>query len=248
MWRADLALPALALPDLAEPSLALPDLTSLCLPSLCLTSLCLPSLCPTSTHHFATVRLPYVERVRLPRCRFADFHMGRTQFRELRPFYVKDATRETCMCIYHLRWAEFSSSLLTYRNQLRKEKVSSCNCNFCGLNEKGLRKQLVCERAEGASHDREACVTNQCPDCKDAARLTCGPGSLCDDELRDPGGEGRALQVHYEKYQKQTYYTKDGTAKDKKEFIKVRTAYARCEAWEAGVEGAFPEPQSASHR
>ena len=158
---------------------------------------------------------------RHPRHRFSDFHLGRTKFRELRPFYVKDATRETCMCIYHLRWAEFSSGLLNYRNQLRKEKVSLCNCNFVGLNEKGLRKQLVCPRAEGASHDCEACVTNNCPDCKGARRLKCGPGSLCADELRDPGGEGRALMVHYEKYQKQTYYTKDGTTKEKKEFSKV---------------------------
>eukprot|EP00966_Prymnesium_polylepis_P305632 7062755-Prymnesium_polylepis.1 len=51
-----------------------------------------------------------------------------------------------------------------------------------------------------------------------------GPGSLCSDEPRDPGGEGRALQVHYETYMKQTYYTKDGTAKDKKEFVKVSSA------------------------
>ena len=30
--------------------------------------------------------------------------------------------------------------------------------------------------------------------------------------------------MHYEKYMKQTYYTKDGTAKDKKEFVKVSSA------------------------
>lgn len=45
------------------------------------------------------------------------FHMGMTYFR---PFYVKDATRETCMCIYHLRWREFADGLLSYRHALKR--------------------------------------------------------------------------------------------------------------------------------
>ena len=57
---------------------------------------------------------------------FEAFKLGETKFRELRPFYVKDATRETCMCIYHLRWSEFATGLLNYRHRLRKEKVSTC--------------------------------------------------------------------------------------------------------------------------
>jgi hypothetical protein len=35
--------------------------------------------------------------------KWPDFHMSQTIFSELRPFYVKDPTRETCMCIYHMR-------------------------------------------------------------------------------------------------------------------------------------------------
>ena len=46
-----------------------------------------------------------------------------TKFRELRPFYVKEATRETCMCIYHLRWTEFSSALLKYRSTCRAQGI-----------------------------------------------------------------------------------------------------------------------------
>ena len=91
----------------------------------------------------------YLAMKRAGEQRFEAFKLGETKFRELRPFYVKDATRETCMCIYHLRWSEFATGLLNYRHRLRKEKVSTCSCNFNGLNDKGLRKQLVCERAEG---------------------------------------------------------------------------------------------------
>ena len=59
------------------------------------------------------------------------FHLGLTKFRELRPFYVKDATRATCMCIYHLRWTEFANGLMTYRHNLRQQKIAEgCECNF----------------------------------------------------------------------------------------------------------------------
>jgi hypothetical protein len=78
----------------------------------------------------ARIQDMYDAMLKAGKAKFEGFHLGQTKFRELRPFYVKDVTRETCMCIYHLRWAEFSSGLLHYRHQLRKEKVSSCNCNF----------------------------------------------------------------------------------------------------------------------
>lgn len=37
------------------------------------------------------------------------FHMSWPFFLDLRPYYVKDATRETCMCVYHLRFDEMAT-------------------------------------------------------------------------------------------------------------------------------------------
>ena len=53
-----------------------------------------------------------------------SFHMSWPYFLSLRPFWVKDATRDTCMCIYHLRWREFANGLTEYRKSLRREQVS----------------------------------------------------------------------------------------------------------------------------
>ena len=105
--------------------------------------------------------------------KYPDFHLGLTKFRELRPFYVKDATRETCMCIYHLRWKQYCDAMLKYRTTCRQMGISTCSCSFDGLNEKFLRQALVCQKASGdQKYDNVACVTNTCGSCKDCKRLT----------------------------------------------------------------------------
>lgn len=151
----------------------------------------------------------------------AVFHYGMTMFLDLRPFYVKDATRETCMCVYHLRWSEFADGLFNYRKALKQERVSSCSCQPAA-NEKALRKQLVCSRLQGVEVqrlDNLDCILQRCDECKDLRKLTEGPGSLCAEEMRDHGAGGLALSVKYESYEKIDYTTKDGTVKSKKDFI-----------------------------
>ena len=152
-----------------------------------------------------------------------DFHLGMTKFRELRPFYVKDATRETCMCIYHLRWKQYCDALLKYRTTCRQMGVSTCSCNFDGLNEKFLRQAFVCPKVPGPSgvqkYDNVGCVTNTCDGCKDCKRLTHCASGLCDDELRDPGSDqGKAIGIRYEKYTKIEYLDRHGAVKVKKDF------------------------------
>ena len=156
--------------------------------------------------------------------KFGDkFHLGLTKFRELRPFYVKDATRETCMCIYHLRWKQYCDALLKYRTTCRQMRVSTCSCSFDRMNDKSLRQAFVCEKAPGEGgvrmHDNVACVTNQCPECKDCKRVTHAACGLCDDELRDPGStEGKAIGITYETYSKIDYIDRHGVTKTKKDF------------------------------
>jgi hypothetical protein len=257
-------------------------------------------------------------------------------FLALRPFFVKDATRETCMCVYHMRWNEFAQALLKYRRTMRAQKVSNCACHI-PVNEKALRKLLICDKkpvegtaAASASLDNTACVLQLCDICCDLAKLTVdagtgggvggggvgggagggvgvggegggvsggvggsmgggvgaggagegegggvgggggagggvssgvggevgdgegacagvgegggvggdagpgvgvggGEGALCADEMRDPG-DGLALKVKYESYEKLPYMTKDGTSKEKKDFVSKELPYSEFEA------------------
>lgn len=140
------------------------------------------------------------------------FTMGWKYFLSLRPFYVKDATRETCMCVYHLRWREFANGLLKYRKAVRHQKISNCSCTI-PINEKFLRQQLICQRigqvdSGSQSLDNLPCILQTCQRCKDLSLLTSGPGSLCTSEMRDPEDGGEALEVRYESFEKITYRTK----------------------------------------
>lgn len=173
------------------------------------------------------VNLIYETMLRMGKSMFgSEFTMSWPYFLNLRPFYVKAATRETCMCVYHLRWREFSDGLLRYRNTLRQQKVATCSCSW-PTNEKLLRKQLVCERQPDSafSLDNVKCILQQCLECAGAKKLTNGPGGLCTDEMRDPG-HGLALKVHYESYEKITYVTKDGTEKVKKDFVSKEVPFS----------------------
>ena len=73
------------------------------------------------------VETMYDTMVRMGKLAHSGFHMSWPAFLELRPFYVKDARRDTCMCVYHLRWREFADSLLKYRHTLRDQKLSTCS-------------------------------------------------------------------------------------------------------------------------
>lgn len=78
----------------------------------------------------------------------SSFHLSFTYFSDLRPFYVKDASRDTCVCVYHMRWRELADGLFNYRRKLRTQKISTCQC-VCAPNERALRKQLLCPRDDG---------------------------------------------------------------------------------------------------
>ena len=153
-------------------------------------------------------------------CFGEKFHMSYTYFVDLRPFFVKDETRDTCVCVYHMRWKEFANGIFNYRHSMRSKGISSCNCSIAP-NEKALRRQLVCPRAPNATHDNIPCFLNRCLACHDARRLFEGPGSLCADEIRDHGNpEGKpATLVKLEMYEKVSYTCKDGTVKEKKDFV-----------------------------
>jgi hypothetical protein len=159
------------------------------------------------------------------KAKWPDFHLSQTVFSEMRPFYIKDATRETCMCIYHMRFDEMCSGLITYRRQLREHKITNCSC-CVPENADEFRKALVCPRASpdwaavtstvctpvtvaGSaaehsplrgkmfSYDNLLCVQQQCEECKQLKLLASpqGAAGLCAAERKDPGEGTTALQV-----------------------------------------------------
>lgn len=145
-----------------------------------------------------------------------EFHMSWPYFLELRPYYVKDATRETCMFVYHMRFDEMATALLNYRKTLRQEKISMCLCSFPS-SPRELRKLLLCERQsenEDLKLDNLNCIMQRCAYCANARKLfSGGEASLCASEMHDPGSGHLALMVKYESYEKINYTTKDGTQK-----------------------------------
>lgn len=169
------------------------------------------------------------------------FHFSWPMFLALRPYFVKDSTRETCMCVYHMRFDEMATGLLKYRRTLKQQKISTCSCEI-PKNPRALRKLLVCPRGHDTNEDEACsrldqidCVLQQCEQCKDLLRLVSGPCSLCPEEMRDPGDpSGQALKVKFESYEKISYTTKDGIEK-----VQPRARYISAHAKKMGSPRAF---------
>ncbi|KAL3928504.1 MAG: hypothetical protein SGPRY_002356, partial [Prymnesium sp.] len=85
------------------------------------------------------------------------------------------ATRQTDMCVYHPRWREVVSDLLTYRKTMpyyEAQKIISCSCSDVPANEKCLHKLLICPRdAEDQLLDNIDCLAQRCSECKDLQEL-----------------------------------------------------------------------------
>ena len=58
---------------------------------------------------------------------FTFFHLSSTWNSELRPFYVKDACIDSCLCIYHLKFMQTTLDLYNFRKALRQSKVCTCD-------------------------------------------------------------------------------------------------------------------------
>ncbi|KAL3928257.1 MAG: hypothetical protein SGPRY_002463 [Prymnesium sp.] len=67
--------------------------------------------------------------------------------------------------------------------------------------------------------DNLECTMQRYSECRDFKKLCPGPGSLCAEEMRDPGQGELAQKVYYESYEKVSYHTKDGTEQVKKDFV-----------------------------
>ena len=107
---------------------------------------------------------------------FKFFHLSSTRNSELRPFYVKDACIDSCLCIYHLKFMQVTLDFYNFRKALRQSKVCKCDTPLY-RNSADLWHALLCPREEGSKVYPRQCVSNDCTDCCGAARLE---SILCD--------------------------------------------------------------------
>ena len=135
--------------------------------------------------------------------------MSSNFIREYRPYWVKDATRDVCMCRYHLEFDLLAKGL----SQLRKAVPCPNNCDLCkacpplttGLQ---LRAQLTCPRPEAETYDARACVDGSCTQCSGLQRLSTIVCPARREVMRDQ-------QLKWERYEKRFVGQDPTTGEDK---------------------------------
>ena len=144
-----------------------------------------------------------------------DFHMSNAFILQHRPFWVKDPTRDVCLCRFHLEF----DLLATGFTKLRR--AVSCDCSVCKAcpplsTGRQLRKALTCPRAEGAEFDQPACVNGKCESCKECKLLV---------TLMCPSAQAQAASkvLPWERYEKRCTGQDAATAEDtfKHDFYQV---------------------------
>ena len=102
------------------------------------------------------------------------FKVSERVFRDEKPFNIKDAKREQCLCIWHLRWEFLAEGFYNKWQTLRTDANTKCDCPHLKTGT-ALRRHLMCPRPEGATDDKIECVNQACSKCKDMKRLQiCG--------------------------------------------------------------------------
>ena len=145
--------------------------------------------------HFLTVLLKEEYKMMLVAARThfnGLFYMSATINSVLRPFWVKNSTRETCLCIYHLKFMQAAEDLANFRQSLRAS--GKCKCTTPLLRHSSdLWHTLLCPKKEGELCYQWECVNNRCPNCCNAKRLK--ESVLC----KCVGGEERIKWKTYDK-------------------------------------------------
>lgn len=137
----------------------------------------------------------------------------------VRPFFVKDAGREVCVWVYHLRFDLFVEAIHNYSKRLRSD-LNVCQCRH--TNHKSsvdFRRAYTCPRPDSERYDQVACVHNECTSCQDLKLFQL---CKCDARLDLP-------TIKCQIYQQVEYRCKDGTIKNKKDFVPQEMAYSEFE-------------------
>lgn len=124
---------------------------------------------------------------------FKFFHLSSTRNSELRPFFVKDACIDSCLCIYHLKFMQATLDLYNFRKALRQSKVCKCDTPLY-RNSADLWHALLCPREEKSKVYPRQCVSNDCAEC-------CGAGRLQRDVLCNCIGDHNTTRIEWKQYE-----------------------------------------------
>ena len=131
---------------------------------------------------------------------------------KVRPFWVKEAGRETSVCIYHLRFDLMTEAWYVFTKKLRDAKT--CKCSHANIkNPSEFRRSLLCESADFALPD---CASGDCVSCGELQQL-----NLCSCFDYDDQG----FLIKWEEYQTITGTRKDGSQFERKDFVVVNTTF-----------------------
>ena len=135
---------------------------------------------------------------------------------KVRPFFVKPAGREVCVCVYHLRFDLFVEAEYNYLKRLRSD-LKLCTCQH--TNHKSpidFRRAYTCSRVSSERFDEPGCVQNSCGTCKD---LQLFKPCACQPITQLP-------KIKAQLWTKIDYECKDGTVKQKSDFVPKEVAYS----------------------
>jgi hypothetical protein len=137
----------------------------------------------------------------------SGFQMSQRIYRDCKPFQIKIASRDQCLCIWHLRFEYLVEGLYNFWKERREAAKTKCDCPHLKTGT-ALRHHCNCPRANGVTTDKITCVRQQCRNCKDLKRL-----NPCDKCLVAFGvSEQSEHTIKYQIYGKREYTKKKGRA------------------------------------
>ena len=140
----------------------------------------------------------YFEHVRIQK----GFKLSERIYRDHKPFQIRMASRDQCMCIWHLRFEYLAEALHNFWKARREANSIKCNCPHLKTGT-ALRRHLMCPRPDDATTDKIECVRQACRHCKDLKRL-----QICDQCLASFKGH----TIPYQIYGKREFVKRKGRA------------------------------------
>ena len=100
----------------------------------------------------------------------AQFHFSEWYVRKVKPFYVKTAKREQCLCQYCLRFQLRVECNFNYVKALHQHP--GCQCMFEYVkNPHEFRRQHICHKPDGSNYYNHNCTENICNTCSNLKLL-----------------------------------------------------------------------------
>jgi len=161
-----------------------------------------------------------------------EYDINERQFRESKPFQIRNGGRDVCLCVYHLRWQLMVAGLSTARSTMIDSGAVKCKCDLSKYrNWHSLYRALICDRPEESNYQKRECIKRTCKDChislerddpQNKKRVT-GYSWPKLDTLICADEQQHNPEIKWERWEEIRYTRKDGSEGAKKDFVTVRT-------------------------